>query len=33
LLGFTHPITGEALRFKSAPPADIERLISNLELL
>ena len=33
LLGFTHPVTDEALRFESAPPADMARLISNLELL
>jgi len=33
LLGFTHPVTGEALRFESAPPADMARLISSLELL
>jgi 23S rRNA pseudouridine1911/1915/1917 synthase len=33
LLGFTHPATGEALRFESAPPGDMARLISSLELL
>jgi 23S rRNA pseudouridine1911/1915/1917 synthase len=33
LLGFSHPATGEALRFESALPADMARLISNLELL
>jgi 23S rRNA pseudouridine1911/1915/1917 synthase len=33
LLGFTHPATGEALRFESALPADMACLISNLELL
>jgi 23S rRNA pseudouridine1911/1915/1917 synthase len=33
LLGFRHPVTGEALRFESAPPEDMARLISNLELL
>ena len=33
LLGFVHPITGEALRFGSPLPADMARLISNLELL
>jgi 23S rRNA pseudouridine1911/1915/1917 synthase len=33
LLGFTHPATGETLRFESPPPADMARLISNLELL
>jgi 23S rRNA pseudouridine1911/1915/1917 synthase len=32
LLGFTHPITGERLRFESALPEDMARLISNLEL-
>ncbi len=30
-LGFEHPITGEALRFKSAPPEDLSRLISALK--
>ncbi|MGD9617222.1 MAG: RluA family pseudouridine synthase [Alphaproteobacteria bacterium] len=33
LLGFKHPATGEGLRFESALPADMARLISNLELL
>jgi 23S rRNA pseudouridine1911/1915/1917 synthase len=33
LLGFTHPISGQALCFDSAVPADMARLISNLELL
>jgi len=33
LLGFTHPATGEALRFESALPEDMARLISSLELL
>jgi 23S rRNA pseudouridine1911/1915/1917 synthase len=33
LLGFAHPVTGETLRFESAPPEDMARLISNLELL
>ena len=33
LLGFTHPATGEQLRFESALPSDMARLISNLELL
>ena len=33
LLGFTHPVTGERLRFESALPEDMARLISNLELL
>lgn len=33
LLGFAHPATGEKLRFESPLPADMTRLISNLELL
>ncbi len=33
LLGFAHPVTGEALRFESSLPADMARLISSLELL
>jgi 23S rRNA pseudouridine1911/1915/1917 synthase len=33
LLGFTHPVTGEQLRFESLLPADIENLITNLERL
>jgi 23S rRNA pseudouridine1911/1915/1917 synthase len=33
LLGFAHPATGKKLRFESPPPADMTRLISNLELL
>jgi 23S rRNA pseudouridine1911/1915/1917 synthase len=33
LLGFTHPVTGETLRFESGLPEDMARLISNLELL
>src|SRR3954452_7476889 len=33
LLGFTHPATGEALRFESALSSDMALLISNLELL
>lgn len=33
LLGFKHPRTGEALRFESALPDDMARLISSLELL
>jgi 23S rRNA pseudouridine1911/1915/1917 synthase len=33
LLGFSHPATGQALRFESSLPADMARLISNLELL
>jgi 23S rRNA pseudouridine1911/1915/1917 synthase len=31
LLGFTHPVTGAALRFESAPPADLRELIALLE--
>jgi 23S rRNA pseudouridine1911/1915/1917 synthase len=31
LLGFTHPVIGEALRFESAPPADFRELIAILE--
>jgi 23S rRNA pseudouridine1911/1915/1917 synthase len=30
VLGFTHPITGEVLRFESPPPADIQALITAL---
>jgi len=30
LLGFVHPVTGEALRFETAPPADMSALESNL---
>ena len=33
LLGFTHPATGERLRFDSPLPADMAALIANLELL
>jgi len=33
LLGFTHPATGDALRFESDLPRDIVMLVSNLELL
>jgi 23S rRNA pseudouridine1911/1915/1917 synthase len=33
LLGLTHPVTGETLRFESALPADMMGLITNLELL
>jgi 23S rRNA pseudouridine1911/1915/1917 synthase len=29
-LDFTHPITGEALRFETAPPADLQRLLQRL---
>jgi 23S rRNA pseudouridine1911/1915/1917 synthase len=31
LLGFTHPRTGERLRFEVPPPADLERLLADLE--
>ncbi len=30
VLGFVHPITGESLRFETAPPADMSKLESNL---
>lgn len=30
VLGFTHPITGETLRFESSPPADMQALIAAL---
>lgn len=33
ILGFVHPVTGQALRFETAPPADfqtLERLLSEL---
>jgi 23S rRNA pseudouridine1911/1915/1917 synthase len=33
LLGFTHPATGETLTFDSPLPADMARLLSNLERL
>ncbi len=33
ILGFTHPISGEFLRFESEPPKDMQRLISALETL
>jgi len=33
LLGFTHPETGETLRFDSTPPADFRGLLSDLEEL
>ena len=32
-LGFVHPATGESLRFESPLPADLGRLLENLELL
>ncbi|MCB1386451.1 MAG: RluA family pseudouridine synthase [Nitratireductor sp.] len=31
LLGFEHPVTGEALRFEAAPPADFQALLAALE--
>jgi 23S rRNA pseudouridine1911/1915/1917 synthase len=33
VLGFTHPITGEALRFESPLPADMEALLKTLRAL
>ena len=33
VLGFTHPITGKALRFETMPPEDMRRLIEGLEAL
>jgi 23S rRNA pseudouridine1911/1915/1917 synthase len=33
VLGFVHPITGEALRFERDPPADFMRTEKALELL
>jgi 23S rRNA pseudouridine1911/1915/1917 synthase len=33
VLGFVHPITGQALRFESDPPADLARMEGELELL
>jgi 23S rRNA pseudouridine1911/1915/1917 synthase len=33
VLGFTHPITGRALRFESAPPADFQALRDSLQSL
>ena len=30
VLGFTHPATGETLRFESEPPADMQKLIARL---
>jgi 23S rRNA pseudouridine1911/1915/1917 synthase len=32
VLGFTHPTSGQRLRFASPPPPDMQRLISALEL-
>jgi len=33
VLGFIHPVTGEALRFETAPPADMQHLERLLEAL
>jgi 23S rRNA pseudouridine1911/1915/1917 synthase len=33
LLGFHHPVTGEALRWEAPPPADLQSLIYSLEQL
>jgi len=33
VLGFVHPITGETLRFETAPPADMQRLEEGLREL
>lgn len=33
VLGFTHPVSGETLRFESAPPKDLQRLQGFLETL
>ena len=33
LLGFTHPTSGDRLRFESSLPADMTTLLSNLERL
>jgi 23S rRNA pseudouridine1911/1915/1917 synthase len=33
VLGFTHPVTGEILRFKTAPPTDMQELIDGLSRL
>jgi len=33
ILGFRHPITGERLRFETAPPADMRSLLTALEAL
>ncbi len=32
VLGFHHPVTGDALRFDAAPPYDYERLVSDIEI-
>ena len=33
VLGFVHPVTGEALRFETEPPADMQALEAGLMLL
>ncbi|MGD2134254.1 MAG: RluA family pseudouridine synthase [Maricaulaceae bacterium] len=33
VLGFVHPVTGEALRFETDPPKDMQRLVKFLERL
>lgn len=33
VLGFVHPVTGEALRFETAPPEDMRKLQTILETL
>jgi 23S rRNA pseudouridine1911/1915/1917 synthase len=33
LLGFVHPVTGEALRFEREPPADFQRALAELRAL
>ncbi len=33
VLGFTHPVTGQTLRFETPPPKDMQRLIRFLERL
>ena len=33
VLGFVHPVTGEALRFETAPPADMQALEALLTQL
>ena len=31
VLGFRHPVTGEAMRFETPPPADFAALLAALE--
>lgn len=33
ILGFVHPVTGKALRFETAPPADMQALEARLTTL